>query len=200
VLKVTANGTTTSPVVRGAFVLERFLGETIPPPPPNIPAVEPDTRGAATIREQLVRHQADASCAACHRKIDPPGYALERFDPIGGWRDRYRSEGKGQPVTEAFHDGMRPRFRLAAHVDASGRLADGRDFADFEEFRELLVGDREALARAFVTQLAMYATGAEPSFADRREIDAIVKRTADTGHGIRAVVHAIAQSPLFLGK
>ena len=200
VLKVTANGTTTSPVIRGGFVLERFLGETIPPPPPNIPAVEPDTRGAATIREQLVRHQADASCATCHRKIDPPGYALERFDPIGGWRDRYRSEGKGDPVTDRFYDGRRPRFRLAAAVDASGRLADGRDFADFEEFRKLLVADREALARAFVTQVVMYASGGDISFADRREIDAIVASTADTGHGLRALIHAIAASPLFLGK
>ena len=200
VLKVTANGTTTSPVIRGGFVLERFLGETIPPPPPNIPAVEPDTRGAATIREQLIRHQADASCATCHRKIDPPGYALERFDPIGGWRDRYRSEGKGDPVTDRFYDGRRPRFRLAAAVDASGRLADGRDFTDFEEFRELLVADREALARAFVTQVVMYASGGDISFADRREIDAIVASTADTGHGLRALIHAIAASPLFLGK
>ncbi len=200
VLKVTANGTTTSPVLRGAFVLERFLGDSIPPPPPNVPAVEPDTQGATTIRELLVRHQADASCATCHRKIDPPGYALERFDPIGGWRDRYRSEGKGDPVTEPFADGMRPRFRLAAHVDASGRLADGRDFADFEAFRGLLVAESEALARAFTTQMVMYATGAEPSFTDRAEIDRIVQSTAADRHGIRSLIHAIAASRLFLEK
>jgi len=200
VLKVTANGTTTSPVLRGAFVSERFLGETIPPPPPNVPAVEPDTRGATTIREQLLRHQADAACAACHRVMDPPGYALESFDPIGGWRERYRSEGKGDPVTEPLFDGRKARFRLAAAVDASGTLADGRSFGDFEAFRQLLVADPERLARAFTTQMVMYATGAEPSFTDRAEIERIVQATAADGHGIRSLMHAIAASRLFLEK
>jgi mono/diheme cytochrome c family protein len=200
VLKVTANGTTTSPVIRGAFVSERILGEAIPPPPPNVPAVEPDTRGATTIREQLLRHQADAACAACHRKMDPPGYALESFDVIGGWRDRYRSEGKGEPATEPLFDGRIPRFRLAAAVDASGTLADGRGFADFEAFRELLAVDPERLARAFTTQLVIYATGAEPTFADRAEIDRIVTATAASGHGIRSLFQAVAASRLFREK
>ncbi len=200
VLKVTANGTTTSPVIRGAFVSERFLGTPIPPPPPNVPAVEPDTRGATTIREQLLRHQADATCAACHRKMDPPGYALESFDPIGGWRERYRSEGTGAPATEPLFDGRSPRFRLGPAVDASGELADGRPFAGFEEFRGLLAAAPEQLARAFTTQMVMYATGAEPSFADRAEIDRIVAATAAGGHGLRSLLHAIAASPLFTEK
>ena len=200
VLKVTANGTVTSPVIRGSFVSERILGKTIPPPPPNVPAVEPDTRGATTIREQLIRHQADPACATCHRVMDPPGYALESFDVIGGWRDRYRSEGKGDAVTERLFDGQRPRFRLGPQVDASGELVDGRRFTGFEEFRQLLVADPARLARAFVAQMAMYATGAEPSFADRREIERIVQATAVTGHGIRSLVHELAHSRLFLEK
>ena len=97
VLKVTANGTTTSPVLRGAWIMERILGKPPPPPPPGVPAVEPDTRGATTIREQLDKHRTVASCAACHAKIDPPGFALESFDVIGGWRDRYRALGDGEP-------------------------------------------------------------------------------------------------------
>src|SRR2546428_10527039 len=84
ILKVTANGTTTSPVPRGAFVMDRILGQPPDPPPASVPAIEPDVRGATTIREQLNKHRADASCAACHAKIDPPGFALESFDPIGG--------------------------------------------------------------------------------------------------------------------
>src|SRR5438270_8554441 len=95
VLKVTANGTTTSPVLRGAWIMERILGQTPPPPPPGVPAVEPDTRGATTIREQLARHRTLESCAACHAKIDPPGFALESFDVMGGWRDRYRALAEG---------------------------------------------------------------------------------------------------------
>ena len=66
VLKVSANGTTTSPVLRGAWIMERILGKAPPPPPPNVPAVEPDTRGATTIRQQLDKHRSLESCAACH--------------------------------------------------------------------------------------------------------------------------------------
>ena len=110
VLKVTANGTTTSPVVRGVFVAERILGDEVPPPPPAVPAVEPDTAGATTIRELLTRHQADAACATCHRSIDPPGYALESFDAIGGWRERYRSRRQGAAATELLFDGSQPGF------------------------------------------------------------------------------------------
>ncbi|MBC8291094.1 MAG: DUF1592 domain-containing protein, partial [Planctomycetes bacterium] len=93
VLKVTANGTTTSPVLRGVWVMENILGQTNPPPPDNVPAVEPDIRGATNLREQLAKHRDSDSCAVCHRKIDPAGFALENFDVIGGWRDRDRTLG-----------------------------------------------------------------------------------------------------------
>src|SRR5207253_5813133 len=99
VLKVTANGTTTSPVTRGAWVLDRILGTPPPRPPADVPALEPDVRGATTIREQLAKHRQAASCAACHSRIDPPGFALESFDVIGGWRDYYRTTGRGDAVT-----------------------------------------------------------------------------------------------------
>src|SRR6185436_1877380 len=98
VLKVTANGTNTSPVVRGVWVLDRILGQPAPPPPTGIPSVEPDIRGTTTLREQLAKHRSVPSCAGCHSKIDPPGFALESFDVIGGWRDRYRSLGVGDRV------------------------------------------------------------------------------------------------------
>src|SRR5262249_12579340 len=95
ILKVTANGTTTSPVVRGAWIMERILGQPPPPPPPSVPAVEPDTRGATTIRAQLDKHRTLQTCAACHAKIDPAGFALENFDVMGGRRDRYRALTEG---------------------------------------------------------------------------------------------------------
>ncbi len=90
ILKITANGTTTSPVVRGVWITERILGLPVPPPPAAVPAVEPDTRGATTIREQLAKHRTQESCNACHAKLDPPGFALESFDILGGYRDNYR--------------------------------------------------------------------------------------------------------------
>ena len=95
ILKVTANGTSTSPVTRGAWVMRNILGQPPKPQPPNIPAIEPDTRGATTIREQLARHRNQPSCAGCHAHMDPPGFALESFDVIGGWRENYHTFGGG---------------------------------------------------------------------------------------------------------
>src|SRR5207302_7523111 len=115
VLKVTANGTNTSPVVRGAWVLDKILGTPPSPPPKDVPAIEPDIRGATTIREQLAKHRKIASCAACHAKIDPPGFALENFDVIGGWRDNYRSSGNGQAVVI---DGRRLPYLKGPKVEA----------------------------------------------------------------------------------
>ena len=93
-----APATTTSPVTRGVFVGERLLGLHIPPPPANVPAVEPDIRGAVSIRDQLEKHRDSASCAACHQKIDPAGFALESFDPVGLWRSRYGTNSKSAKV------------------------------------------------------------------------------------------------------
>ena len=98
VLKVTANGTYTLAGHRGVWVMERILGTPPPKPPDDVPAIEPDMRGATTIREQLAKHRQVASCATCHAKIDPPGFALESFDVIGGWRENYRTTGNGKPV------------------------------------------------------------------------------------------------------
>ena len=93
VLKVTANGTNTSPVLRGIWILDKIMGQPALPPPPGVPAVEPDIRGATTIREQLTKHREEESCARCHARIDPPGFAMEEFNAIGGYRDFYRTVG-----------------------------------------------------------------------------------------------------------
>jgi hypothetical protein len=197
--KVTANGTTTTPVKRGVWVLDRLLNDPAPPPPPGIAGIDPDTRGATTIREQLALHRTNAGCAACHAKIDPPGFALECFDPIGGYRDRYRSTDKGSPAPEAAQKQWEARYRLGPSVDASGELADGGRFTGIDEFEQLLADDPAGLARAFVGHMARYATGAELSYADRRTIDAIVAEAAPTQYGVRSLIHAIAASPLLRG-
>jgi hypothetical protein len=201
VLKVTANGTTTSPVIRGAWINERLLGNPIPPPPAGVPAIAPDTRGARTIREQLELHRSDSRCAGCHAKIDPPGFVLESFDVIGGFRNRYRSLTTGdQQAAFHFDSGWNPRIRLNQPVDPSGQLPTGEPFKDFAEFQTLVLRQPDALAANMVRQLLMYSTGSEPHYSDRREITRILAQTSPDQHGLRSLIDAIVQSELFLAK
>ncbi|MEO7413173.1 MAG: DUF1592 domain-containing protein, partial [Opitutaceae bacterium] len=200
VLKVTANGTTTSPVLRGKWIMERIVGYEIPPPPAAVPAVEPDIRGAVTIRQQLDKHRADESCAVCHRKIDPPGFALESFDVMGAWRENYRASAPGGGEIGFGKDGWPFQFRYALPVDSAGELSDGKKFHDVREFKRLLLADEDQIARNFVRQLAVFATGAPVGFSDREKIEAILHKTKAGGYGIRSLVGEIVQSELFLNK
>ncbi len=200
ILKVTSNGTTTSPVLRGNWINERILGTRISPPP-SVPSVEPDIRGSVTIREQLEKHRADANCAACHAKIDPPGFALESFDVMGGHRQRYRAISENVPPAKGVGlNGQVFAFHYALPVDTAGRLADGRDFRDVRDFKQLLLGDEQTIARNLVTQLTIYATGAPISFSDRQAIEQILKQSSSRAWGVRSMIHSIVQSPLFLNK
>ena len=187
VLKVTADGANTSPVLRGVWVSERLLGVTVPPPPENVPAVEPDTRGATTIREQLEKHRSDPNCASCHRKVDPVGFALESFDPGGAFRTDYTRFRRRKIV---------PR----APVDPSYELPTGERFGNVAEFQALAAADPAGLGRNFVAQFLTYATGAPPTFADRAAIAAAVERAEPSGHGVRTLLTEAVLSDLFRTK
>ncbi|YCM43778.1 DUF1588 domain-containing protein [Verrucomicrobiaceae bacterium 227] len=201
VLRVTANGTTTSPVLRGVWIVERLLGIHISPPPSGVSAVEPDTRGATTIREQLDLHRSSTSCKACHIKMDPAGFALENFDIAGAWRDQYRATGNGAKAAEGIgHNGHLFRFHYAQAVDASGVLPNEEAFQDIREFKKLLIKDERQLARNMVQQFMTYATGAPISFSERDEIEKILDACQDDHFGIRSLIHGVVQSPLFRKK
>ena len=200
VLKVTANGAGTSPVVRGAWVKERIEGEPPPPPPPGIPSVEPDTRGATTIRELLARHRDDRACAACHARIDPPGLALENFDVMGAWRENYRSLGEGERVEGRGRSGNNFVYYVGKPIDASGQLRDGRAFRDIHGFKALLLADERRIAKNLAEQLTVYATGARVRFSDREAIAGILDRSAASEYGVRTMIHEIVQSTLFRNK
>ncbi len=200
VLKVTANGTTTSPVVRGAWIIERILGMPSPPPPASVPAIDPDTRGATTIRAQLEKHRTQQSCNVCHSKIDPAGFALENFDVMGGWRDQYRALTEGAPAKGIGKNGQKFTFHPGLPVDATGELPDGRKFKDVKELKALLLKDERQIARNLTKQLVIYATGAPVRFADRAKIEAILDRTAASQYAVRDVVREIVQSDLFRTK
>jgi len=189
VLKVTANGTTTSPIVRGVWLLERILGKHIPPPPDQVPAIEPDIRGAVSIRDQLDKHRSIESCMACHKIIDPPGFALESYDVIGGWRQHYRAV-----------DPDKKEWTQGPAVDASYTMPDGRSFKDIDGFKKLAISDAEQIARNLVNQVTTYATGAEIEFADRREVERIVADLTKDNYGFRSLIHAVTQSDIFLSK
>lgn len=197
ILKVTADGTRTSPVLRGKWVLDKVLGQPPNPPPPDIPSIEPDIRGATTIRQQLDRHRNTPACAACHRHIDPPGFALETFDVIGGWRDFYRGT-RGKPVDLANYPG-RKIFR-GLDVEKGGETPDGKPFKDVDEYKRLLLADKDQLARNLVRKLITYGTGAEVQFADREVVERLVARSRDKDYAFRSLIHAVVQSRVFLNK
>jgi len=193
IMKVTANGTLTSPVKRGVWVAERLLGVTIPPPPPNIDPVDPDTRGAKTLREQLALHRGKGSCAACHAKFDPYGFALESFDVTGNFRANYR-------VVNAERKRGDKSWKEGLPVDASGTTPEGKDFAGVKELRQMLAQQPEQLARGVTRHLLTYATGEPTTPVDQPAIEAILKSAAKDDYGLRSLLHGVVQSELFRSK
>jgi len=175
-LTASGNGVDTSPVVRGIYVMEKLLGYSPPQPPPDVPEIEPDIRGAKTIREQLAKHREIATCAECHRKIDPLGFALENFDAIGRWRDQY---GKGMPVNPA------------------GKLPSGEAFASAGEFKNLMAQKHDQFNRCLTQKLLTYATGREQVPTDRPAIDSILREMKKDNQGLRDLIHLIVLSEVF---
>jgi hypothetical protein len=178
ILKITADGTSTSPVVRGVFINERILGNHIPPPPPGVPAIEPDIRGATSIRDQLDKHRNNESCASCHQTIDPPGFALENYDPVGIWRKGYGKDGHG------------------AKVDPSGLTPEGEPFTDLAAWQHIQTQRPQQLARGFATHFLTYATGAPPRFSDEAALDDIAKKATN----VRSIIREVVLSEVFQRK
>jgi hypothetical protein len=185
-LTVSANGVETSPVKRGVYVSENILGVVPPPPPDEVPPVEPDVRGATTLRQRLAKHLESRTCAECHRKIDPPGFGLEAFDELGRWRDRYRKATKNAKELK---------------VDASGELSSGETFAGFSELRKVLVSTRaEVFKKHLVSTLLTYATGRHMEAVDQFEIEDILLRLERKGGGLRTLVIESLVSEIFRSR
>ena len=186
VLTVSANGVETSPVTRGVWVSENLLGVQPPPPPDVVPLIESDVNGATTIRERLAKHAADKTCAECHRKIDPLGFGLEVFDPIGRWRTNYTATKK---------DGPSPK------IDASGEFPSGETYADFREFKKILAGERKDLfTRHLVSKLLSYSTGRHMEVVDDYEIEDILARVKEDGYGLNTLVVEALASRIFRSR
>jgi hypothetical protein len=180
VMTATANGVDTSPVVRGVWVLECLLGTPPAPPPPDVEPLSPDLRGAATVRQLLEKHRQRETCNACHRKIDPLGFALENFDPVGKWRTTY-------------HD-------TKQRIDPSATLIGGRQIEDIAALKNWLL-ERETLVTQHLTSTMLtYATGRVMQATDRSEVERIVRELQKNPSGLRDLIHFVVQSELFQHK
>lgn len=193
ILKVTANGTNTSPVLRGVWLLDQIFSKPVPPPPPGIPAVEPDIRGAVSIRDQLAKHSSEESCARCHDHIDPPGFALEIFNPIGGERAWYRSLGEGKKISK------REPYTKGPDVEQHGTFKDGTSFQTFKEFRKIILEDQDLITHSLAQKLLIYASGRPFTLADRPSLEAVVQKS-ETAPGLRSMIHAIIETDMFLRR
>jgi hypothetical protein len=177
IMMATANGVDTQPVLRGVWVLENILGTPPPDPPNNIPALTPDTQGTTTPRELLAAHTKDAECAVCHKRIDPFGFALENFDPVGRWRTRWPKANKP--------------------IDASVVLPDGSTVHGAIELKQWAVANIDQFSRCIAEKLMTYATGRRPNHAEIREISKIVKDNRESDKGFRDLVLSLIQSDTF---
>jgi hypothetical protein len=187
VLSLTSDGTRHRPVHRGVLVWETIFARTPPPPPPNVEPLEPTpvNKPKATIRDQLEAHATHDTCASCHRKIDPLGFAFDNYDAIGRWRVKeIVSTGKGENP----------------EVDASGELVDGRKFNGPAEFKKLLADDIDKFAVAFTEQLATFALRRVLTIDDKAQIEAIAKASKKEDYRLQEVLRHLITSDLFKSR
>jgi mono/diheme cytochrome c family protein len=183
VLGLTSDGTRHRPVHRGVWLSEVIFGKTPPPPPANVPAIEPNPPKdpKATLRDKLAAHAKDVNCAACHAKIDPLGFAWDNYDAIGQWRT---------------HEKVAAGVGADPLVNPAGSLPDGRAFKDANEFKQRLLEDRDKLARAFIEHLCTYGLRRALAFDDQDDLNAIQTEAKKSGYRIKAIVRAVALSEL----
>ncbi|MGB1129835.1 MAG: DUF1588 domain-containing protein [Haloferula sp.] len=179
VMMATANGVDTQPVLRGVWVLENLLGASPPPPPKDVPALTPDTQGTTSPRELLAAHTKDANCASCHRSIDPLGFVLENYDPVGRWRNQWPKGGK---------------------IDASGTLPDGTSIKDVVDLKRWLAGNIDVFSDCVATKLMTYATGRVPNYREHQIIQQVVRDNHADGNGFRSLILALIESEVFRAK
>jgi mono/diheme cytochrome c family protein len=179
ILTLTSYATRTSPVVRGKWVLENLLAAAPPPPPPNIPALKTEgaeTGRSLTMREAMTAHRANPSCASCHARMDPIGFAMENFDAVGRWRD---------------HDG-------GSAIDASGAFPNGVTFDGMAGLRKVLLADRPQFINTVASKLLMYALGRNLQYDDEPAVRAIVRHGGANNDTLASLVSGVVRSAPFL--
>jgi len=178
VLTVSSYPTRTSPVIRGKYVLQNILGTPPPPPPPDVPALDEAAVAADSMRQQLEKHRANATCASCHSRMDPLGFGLENYDGLGKWRTM---------------DGKFP-------IDSSGTLPDGRTFKTPAEMRTILVAQLPDFSRCLIEKTMTYALGRGLERYDRRTVDEINRKLAAKGYPFQMLIREVVQSLPFQSR
>jgi hypothetical protein len=178
ILTLTSNPTRTSPVKRGKWIMENILGTPPPEPPANVPQLEESAKAApnATLREQLELHRKDPTCASCHKQMDALGLALENYDAIGRWRDRYPQ----------------------AAIDAAGKLSSGETFSGPQQLLQILGERRQQFGRCLAEKMLTYALGRGLEYYDRCAVDKIVRQLEQEEYRFQALVLGIVTSDPFL--
>jgi hypothetical protein len=175
ILTITSNPTRTSPVKRGVWVLEQILGAPPPPPPPNVPELEEKGQLKGTLRERMEQHRKNPSCANCHARMDPIGFAFENFNAIG----KFRTTDEGSPI------------------DPSGVLPNGQKFNGPKKLKQILMGKKELFARTLVEKMVTYGTGRGVEYYDKTAVDQIVMALAKNDFRFSTLVVEITQSDPF---
>ncbi len=192
VMMATSNGVDTLPVTRGVWVLENILDDAPPAPPENVPAITPDTANANTIREVLAAHRKDSACASCHRSIDPIGFVLENFDPIGRWRENY-------PVLTVDTKGV-STVEEGLAIDPVGIYKDGTSFKDIHDLKEYVADNIDMFSLCLAKKLTEYATGRHPSYSEIVELQHLIVANRKRGNGFRDLILSIVNSRTFRTK
>ncbi|MCX6854376.1 MAG: DUF1592 domain-containing protein [Verrucomicrobia bacterium] len=186
VLTVSSNGVETSPVTRGVWVSENILGIPPPPPPDVVPAIDPDVSGATTIRDRLAKHRSDVACAECHRKIDPLGFSLEAYDPVGRWRKKYPAANKKAKPAE---------------IDTTGEFPSGETYTDFATFKKVIHDTRaDHFTRHLIRQLLTYTTGRTMELNDDLVIDQLHDQVKQQGRGLKTLMTECLMSQVFRSR
>ena len=176
ILAATSFPNRTSAVKRGVWVLEQVLGDHVPPPPPEVPALEKQDQGAVanlTLRQRTELHRTNAVCANCHQTLDPIGFGLENFDAIGRWRDREENGGA---------------------IDASGELPGGKRFSSPKELKAIIAGRSEDFSRNLVQRLLAYALCRRLEGYDELVVDALMQEIAADGYRMQTLISAVVTS------
>ncbi|MDG2167312.1 MAG: DUF1592 domain-containing protein [Opitutales bacterium] len=199
IMMATANGVDTHPVHRGVWLLENVLGQPTPPPPPDVPAVAPDTTGTTTMREQMVAHLADQACARCHQKIDPLGFVMENFDPVGRWREYYPvyTIGASVELDEEYYSNQGKGTRKGPLIDTAAAMPDGTELETVTDLKAYLLENGDLFAECLTEKLLVYGTGREPSFGDRRVIRQMVNDHSQRESGFTDLMVALVLSESF---